>query len=117
MPRPRTPTRLKVLKGTDRPDRVNANEPMPDPIAPTPPPGLDHFGKQAWERLSPMLERLGLLTEADAEMLWAFCQTWSQLRKSARELNKLSPADDNYRRVAVTVENARKDLRLIGSEF
>ena len=117
MPKPRTPTRLKVLKGTDRPDRVNKNEPKPKPIAPDPPPGLDRFGKQAWQRLAPMLERLGLLTEADAEMLWTFCDTWSVLRRAVRELQKLNPTDDNYRRVAVTVENARKDLRLLGAEF
>lgn len=113
----RKPTKLKIIQGTARPDRVPANEPKPRPIAPDPLPGLDRFGKQAWRRLAPMLDRLGLLTEADAEMLWALCQTWSQLRKAVRELNRLSPSDPDYRRIAVTVENARKDLRLLGAEF
>src|SRR5690606_15032073 len=98
-PHNRKPTALKVLQGTARPDRVKKGEPKPRPIAPEPPPGLDRFGKEAWRRLAPLLERQGLLTEDDAELFWAFCQTWSQLRKAVRELNKMNPRDEDYRKV------------------
>lgn len=111
------PTVLKLVQGTARPDRVPTNEPKPLPIAPDPPPGLDRYGREAWNRLAPLLERQGLLTEDDAEVFWTFCQTWSQLRKAVRELNRMNPRDEDYRKVAVTVENARKDLRLLAVEF
>nr|PZN59463.1 MAG: phage terminase small subunit P27 family [Sphaerobacter thermophilus] len=113
----RKPTVLKVIQGNPGKRALNKNEPKPRPIAPEPPPGLDRFGREAWRRLAPLLERQGLLTEDDAELFWAFCQTWSQLRKAVRELNKMNPRDEDYRKVAVTVENARKDLRLLAVEF
>ncbi len=115
--RNKKPTQLKILQGTNRADRAKRNEPKPAPLMPAQPPGLDEFGLEAWRRLAPILCRLGLLTEADGEAFWALCQTWSQLRKALLELNGMNPRDDDYRKVALTVEKARTDFRLMAIEF
>lgn len=79
---PPKPTALKVLQGTDRKDRANPGEPKPAPGA-VKPPGLSRAASAEWERLAPMLERLGLLRETDALAFEDLCETtvrWRQLR-------------------------------------
>lgn len=118
-PRSNKPTALHVLQGTDRPDRQKAGEPRPPEVVGTPvcPPGLDAYGRQKWNQRAPMLAQLGLLTEADLDLFAAYCDTYAQWRRAATALRKLRPSDEDYRKVAVTVEKARTDLRLIGAEF
>ena len=113
------PTNLKVLQGTDRPDRVSASEPQPKVAyeIPKPPAHLDRYGKQAWNQLAPELHRLGLLTEVDLIGFALICDAYSQWRRTSAILQKLDPTDEMYRKVAVSVEKARNDLRLAGNEF
>lgn len=84
---------------------------------PKPPPGLDRYARDAWNRHAPALVRLGLLTEQDVDLLAAYAATYSQWRRASEALQVMDVTDDQYRRVAVTVEKGRHDLRLIGAEF
>ncbi|MDP3939686.1 MAG: phage terminase small subunit P27 family, partial [Deltaproteobacteria bacterium] len=111
------PTHLHILEGTARKDRHSKSEPKPKPVAGETPKSLDRYGKEAWKRLAPILERIGTLTEADSELFATFCDAYSQWRRATKTLRKLQPLDDDYRKVSITVENARKDMRLIGGEF
>ena len=62
-----TPTALKKLRGTARPDRVNANEPKPRVPAKTPrvPRHLNDRAKKYWRREAKKLHAVGILTEVD----------------------------------------------------
>ena len=114
------PTQLKVLQGTDRPDRVHPNEPQPQPLEDlAPPPGLDHYGKHAWNEVAPKLRRNGLLTEIDVGMLFAYCDAYSQLRRANNDLRRrkepLTGAD--RRGAQADRKAARHDMRLLGVEL
>lgn len=80
----RKPTALKILEGTDRPDRSNPNEPQPELIVdpPKPPDDLDSYAKAKWDELAPRLMRQRLLTEADLEMLALTCSAYSMWRRA-----------------------------------
>lgn len=111
------PTALHLLQGTNRPDRAPSHEPQPATVTPQMPPGLDAYGRQAWKRNAPILERLGLLTEADGDMLALYCDAYSQWRIASKALRKLAPTDEEYRKVAVSVEKARDQMRFLAGEF
>ncbi len=69
MPKPRTPTAIKILGGETRPCRINRNEPKGDPGAPPCPDHLDERGRREWDRLVPVLTRMEVLTVPDADAL------------------------------------------------
>ncbi len=81
------PERLHVLAGTDRPSR-RKNTPKPNPVAPERPAWLTGEAAAAWERLSPELGRLGLLTHLDAAALAAYCSAWASWRWAQAEIER-----------------------------
>jgi len=82
------PTQLKALEGNRGKRPLPENEPNPYPMAPDCPEYLDEFSKEAWNRLSPMLEKLGLLTEADGDEFATLCQVIGRLKAIRLEINK-----------------------------
>ena len=86
----RKPTRLKIVEGTARPDRMNEDEPQPDVLtkAPKPPAILDRFARGKWRELAPRLMRQRLLTEADLEMLAKNCSAISSWRRADEVLRR-----------------------------
>lgn len=64
-----------------------------------------------------MLNRLGVLTEADGDVLAIYCDAYSQWRRTSIALRKIKPTDDNYRAVAISVEKARDQMRHLAGEF
>lgn len=119
--RHKKPTQLKVLQGTARPDRIKEGEPKPVPLAPDPPSWLDRTGKATWRKYAPMLERLGLLTEADGDSLAAYCQAVSRYVAAVKRLKKVvreNPDDiELIRKAEISVEKAEQSVRLLGNEF
>lgn len=92
--RPPKPTKLKVLQGTDRKDRVNKNEPKPMEIKklPDPPWHLDYYAKKEWERAGPILIEAGLLTHADLSLFSDYCRVHAyviRIDRKIREGNEL----------------------------
>lgn len=72
------PDALKVIQGTARKDRTNADSPKPDLSIPVP---GDHLSPEAlmeWGRVSRELHSLGLLTEIDRPALEAYCQAYGR---------------------------------------
>jgi len=77
-PRP-TPTALKLVKGNPGKRAINKAEPKPERIIPKCPRHLDKHGKAVWRKLSEMLDRMGVLTEADAYTLERLCDCYSDI--------------------------------------
>jgi P27 family predicted phage terminase small subunit len=83
--RPKAPTALKLVKGTDRKGRSNGNEPEPMLLNDLKPP--KHLAPRSavvWTSLAPMLRRLQVLTEADVISLEMLCDAVADYRH-ARE--------------------------------
>ena len=82
------PTQLKVLEGCRGHKRLPADEPRPRPVRPTIPAAIDAAAKRHWKKIAPVLERIGLLTEADGAALAAICQSQAILENLYRELDR-----------------------------
>jgi phage terminase small subunit len=86
MPKPPQPHALKVLKGTDRPDRSRGQGPAYPPPQSSDPPGwlTDPLALEYWHRIFPLLDGAGVLTAVDVEPLAHLCNLHGWLVKSWR---------------------------------
>ena len=84
--RPRKPTTLKKLAGTQRKDRLNTAEPRLAPISlPDPPAGLTPHERAAWAELKDLVDPMAIATAADVVAFRAMVETagmLADLRKS-----------------------------------
>jgi P27 family predicted phage terminase small subunit len=87
--RKKIPTSLKVLKGTQRVDRVNPDEPMPDPNIPSPPDFLSRTALVEWGRITQELFKLGLLTDVDRAALIGYCESYAVVAEIGELLNEI----------------------------
>lgn len=78
------PTSIRFPNGT----QPNSLEPRPERVAPPMPTYLDEDAKKEWKRLSKMLLRIGVLTEADGMSLACLCQAWSTMVKAQKKLSE-----------------------------
>lgn len=88
MPPKVKPTILKLVSGTARADRTNKNEPTPEIGIPTPPHHLSKHAGEEWRRISPLLEDMGLVSEADRSALAMYCQAWGDHVKAEYMIRK-----------------------------
>lgn len=84
--RKKTPSKLKILKGTDQPCRMNPAEAEPDLAIPSPPDHLSQDASVEWGRVSQELYQLGLLSRIDRAALAAYCQAYGRWCESERML-------------------------------
>lgn len=75
------PTDLKIVKGTDRPDRINKNEPKPAADNIKPPRGLSAEARKQWRVISKQLIDAGMITNIDVSALAMYCETYVIWRK------------------------------------
>lgn len=86
MSRPRKPSALKLIAGTDRADRRNGNEPEPLLLNDLePPPHLSERSAAVWRELAPTLRRNQVLTEMDALALELLCDSVADYRLARAE--------------------------------
>jgi P27 family predicted phage terminase small subunit len=79
--RPRKPSALKLIAGTERAGRRNGNEPEPVLLNALEPPA--HLGARAavvWRELAPLLRRNQVLTEMDVLALELLCDSVADYR-------------------------------------
>jgi len=88
MGRNKTPTKIHVLKGTDRADRMNRNEPDFNPGIPSPPEWLDAVALVEWGRFTNLCYANGTLEELDMAMVAAYCVAFSRWGKAETDLKK-----------------------------
>lgn len=116
MGRPKTPTQLKLVRGTQRKDRANPAEPTPKQAAPKDPPPtwLSKKARPWWRRIRPLLLRMQVLTEADPVALGLLCDALAEYI-AARELvvkegltytSVTESFDDDGERVRKTMKRA-----------
>ena len=91
------PTALKVLEGNPGCRKLNENEPKPLPIIPDCPEWLTGNAKDVWGKLAPILERMGLLTEADEIALAAICSLYARYKDLERIIDEKGYTEKNTR--------------------
>lgn len=82
------PPQLKLVTGNP------GKRPIPDvvkprPVAPTCPAFLSTAAKAEWKRVTPELERLGLLTIVDMAALAGYCESWANFKIATDALNAI----------------------------
>lgn len=82
------PTAIRFANGNPHNKPINHLEPKPDRVAPSMPSYLDDEAKKEWKRLSKLLLRIGVLTEADGMSLACLCQAWSTMVKAQKKLSE-----------------------------
>jgi P27 family predicted phage terminase small subunit len=83
------PTVVQIARGNPGKRRLNEHEPMPDqPRTLDPPEWLQGDARAEWINKAAMLDRLGLLTEADLHALELYCQTYAQWREAQRMIDQ-----------------------------
>lgn len=73
------PTELKLVRGNPGKRPINKNEPQPAKRIPSAPDHLSPDGQVAWGRLTVLLDRMGVLTEADGFALERLCDCYSEI--------------------------------------
>ena len=81
------PTALKVLEGNPGKRALPKNEPKPEAGAVCPD-WLPADARAEWARVAPVLERIGLLTQADTAALTAYCLAWASLKDAQRMIDR-----------------------------
>lgn len=82
------PTALRVLHGETRPSQINADEPQPPKMDPTPPGWLTDDGMRVWDATVYQLRAMGLLAAADQDSLAVYCQAVVSYGEAARLVNE-----------------------------
>lgn len=93
MGRPKKPTNLKKLQGNPGKRNLNKNEPQPKIEIPKPPSFLEGYALEEWNRVTPMLERLGLLSSLDVMELAAYCQCVDRWRQAEEKIKSEGMVD------------------------
>ena len=95
MPRGRKPkpTYLKLITGNPGRRRLPANEVQPAPACPPPPEHLCFEAKAEWQRVSPELFALRLLTRLDTAVLGAYCQSYAMWVQATDAINAIARTD------------------------
>jgi P27 family predicted phage terminase small subunit len=88
MARPRKPTALKVLTGTDQPCRTNKNEPKLSPTSPPVPRHLTGKVRWAWHRLVKIIGPMRVLTKADAVALELAAEAYAEMVEASEVVEK-----------------------------
>lgn len=73
------PTALRLVEGNPGKRAVNKKEPKPKRVIPACPAYLSDAGKVAWGRLCVLLDRMGVLTEADSLALERLCDCYTEI--------------------------------------
>lgn len=82
-----TPTHLRIVRG-DRKDRINTNEPKPKKSQPKCPTWLSDDAKVIWRRTAKQLKAMGLLYEADQDILSAYANAVVNYMRSTELVDK-----------------------------
>lgn len=83
------PTHLKILAGNPGHRPLNENEPQPDVMVPPPPDFMEGEARNEWERITPQLEKLGLISILSRGPLVAYCMSWARYAEAEKKLADL----------------------------
>ena len=114
------PTVLKLVEGNPGKRKISKTEPKPKRMVPSCPAHLSDIGKVAWGRLSVLLDRMGVLTEADTEALERLCDCYSDIlicRESLKSDGWTYKTLDAQGNTLIKGNPAASQLRAADSQF
>jgi len=82
------PTALKKLQGNPGHRRLNKKEPRAKPGVPEMPDRMPLEARAEWRRITPILEKMGVLTTADGPALGAYCKLHAQILQAEAAIAK-----------------------------
>lgn len=85
---PKTPSNLVQLRGNPGRRPLNQNEPKPTVEVPPRPSHLVGHARKEWDRITPLLERYGLLTKIDHAGVEAYCVVYGRWVEAEKKLRK-----------------------------
>jgi P27 family predicted phage terminase small subunit len=89
MARPRKPTALHLLEGTDRPGRIrDIPKAKISNKLPKPPNELGKLGRQFWRKYGPAWHAAGVITEIDLAAWYVLCEVWDRYRFAISKLRR-----------------------------
>jgi len=83
------PTNLKVLMGNPGKQKLPKGEPEPDANIPAPPAVLNDYALEEWNRVTPVLLALGLISDLTVPAVIAYCDAYSDWRTATESLNEI----------------------------
>jgi P27 family predicted phage terminase small subunit len=83
------PTNLKLLMGNPGKQKLPKGEPEPDSNIPAPPSVLNDYALEEWNRVTPVLLALGLISDLTVPAVIAYCDAYADWRTATEELNKI----------------------------
>ncbi|MEO1896163.1 MAG: phage terminase small subunit P27 family [Methylococcales bacterium] len=86
MARPPLPTNLKIIKGTQRKDRLNKSEPKPKVNSLSKPDYLTPVASDYWDRIYPDLSDAKIISTLDYDALAMLCESYAYYRHALEEL-------------------------------
>lgn len=86
--RPRKPTVIKLYEGNRGHRPLPKNEPMPDIGVPACPKDLSAAAKEEWERITPLLLKVGVLSVLDTATLGLYCQAYARWQEAERKIQE-----------------------------
>jgi P27 family predicted phage terminase small subunit len=87
------PDNVRKLPGNPG-KRKPPNRPKPVRAAPTPPPWLRGEALAEWKRITPELDRMGLISKLDRGMLTVYCSSWATFVSVAKALEPQETVPD-----------------------
>ena len=93
MPQPRKPTALRIIEGNREKRPIPKNEPKPRRAIPVPPAHLDAYALDEWNRITPELDAIGMLTAIDGTALAGYCVCVSRWRQAEEAIQRMKKRD------------------------
>lgn len=121
------PTHVKLVTGNPGRRPLNAREPTSERRIPSPPAHLSRGALVAWGMYAEQLDRMGVLTEADAGKLMLLSETHAEVvallddmdkhGKWQRVKTKSGGTMERQRPVVAQFNEARRQLRALQADF
>jgi P27 family predicted phage terminase small subunit len=77
---------IKLVTGNPGKRPPNTHEAKPAVVVPEPPASLDAVALEEWQRVTPILAEVGLITKLDRAVIAAYCTAWSRWVECERML-------------------------------
>ena len=112
------PTALKMLEGNPGKRPINEHEPIPPKGTVKCPAWLEPDAKKEWKRLTPSLEAMGVLTQADLTAFAGYCQAyarWKEAEEFISQHGSIFQTPSGYVQQVPQVSIAQQNLKIMQS--
>ncbi len=110
------PTSLKLLEGNPGKRPLNKDEIQMSRVISKCPDWLENAAKAEWARMSPILEDIGVLTEADIIAFAGYCQAYARWKEAEEFLSKngsIVKTPNGYMQQVPQVSIAQTNLKIM----